>query len=49
VAAVSPVQITGWSVASTIPVEELYAPARFTRNVIIAVGVIFLILASGFF
>ena len=49
VAAVSPVQITGWSVVSTVPVEELYAPARFTRNVIIAIGMIFLILASVFF
>jgi methyl-accepting chemotaxis protein len=49
VAAVSPVPITGWSVVSIIPVEELYAPARFTRNVIIAIGVISLILASGFF
>ena len=49
VAAVSPVPITGWSVVSTIPVEELYAPARFTRNLIITIGVIFLILASGFF
>jgi methyl-accepting chemotaxis protein len=49
VAAVSPVQTTGWSVASTIPVEELYAPARFTRNVIAAIGLIFLILASLLF
>jgi len=49
VAAVSPVPITGWSVVSTIPVEELYAPARFTRNAILTIGVIFLILASGFF
>jgi methyl-accepting chemotaxis protein len=49
VAAVSPVAITGWSVVSTIPVDELYAPARFTRNMIIAVGMIFLILASVFF
>jgi methyl-accepting chemotaxis protein len=49
VAAVSPVPITGWSVVSAVPVAELYAPASFTRNVIIAIGVIFLILASGFF
>jgi methyl-accepting chemotaxis protein len=49
VAAVSPVPITGWSVVSTIPVEELYAPARSTRNVIITIGLIFLILASVFF
>jgi methyl-accepting chemotaxis protein len=49
VAAVSPVPITGWSVVSSVPIEELYAPARFTRNVIIAVGVISLILASLLF
>jgi len=49
VAAVSPVQITGWSVVSSIPVEELYAPARYTRNVIITIGLIFLILASLLF
>jgi methyl-accepting chemotaxis protein len=49
VAAVSPVPITGWSVVSSVPVEELYAPAQFTRNLIIIIGVIFLILASGFF
>jgi len=49
VAVVSPVPITGWTVVGSVPVEELYAPARFTRNVIIAVGVIFLILASVFF
>jgi methyl-accepting chemotaxis protein len=48
-AAVSPVPITGWSVMSTIPVEELYAPARYTRNVIITIGLIFLILASLLF
>jgi methyl-accepting chemotaxis protein len=49
VAVVSPVQITGWSVVSSVPVEELYASARFTRNVTITIGIIFLILASGFF
>jgi len=49
VAAVSPVQTTGWSVVSSVPVEELYAPARFTRNLIITIGIIFLLLASGFF
>jgi methyl-accepting chemotaxis protein len=49
VAAVSPVPSTGWSVVSSVPVEELYAPAQFTRNLIIIIGVIFLILASGFF
>ncbi len=49
VAAIAPVGITGWSVVSSVPVDELYAPARFTRNVIIAIGIISLILASGFF
>jgi methyl-accepting chemotaxis protein len=49
VAAVSPVPITGWSVVSTLPVEELYVAARFTRNLIITIGIIFLLLASGFF
>ena len=48
-AAVSPVPITGWSVVSTVPVAELYAPARFTRNVILTIGIIFLLLASVFF
>lgn len=49
VAAVSPVQATGWSIVATIPVEELYASARFTRNIIIIVGLVFLILASILF
>ena len=49
VAVVSPVQITGWSVVSSVPIEELYAPARFTRNLIVAIGIIFLLSASGFF
>ena len=49
VAVVSPVPITGWSVVGAVPVTELYAPASFTRNVIISIGVIFLLLASGFF
>lgn len=49
VAAVAPVKTTGWSVIATIPVDELYAPASFTRNIIIVVGVIFLILASILF
>jgi methyl-accepting chemotaxis protein len=49
VAVVSPVQITGWSVVSSVPVEELYAPARFTRNLIVTIGITFLLLASGFF
>jgi methyl-accepting chemotaxis protein len=49
VAAVNPVEITGWTVVSTIPTDELYAPARFTRNMILAIGIVFLILALVFF
>jgi methyl-accepting chemotaxis protein len=40
---------TGWGIIASIPTAELYAPARFTRNVIVSIGVIFLILASVFF
>jgi methyl-accepting chemotaxis protein len=49
VAAVHPVEIAGWTVVSSIPKEELLLPARFTRNVIITLSLIFLILASTFF
>ena len=49
IAAIAPVGITGWSVVTTIPHDELFAPAHFTRNVIIVIGVISLLLASGFF
>jgi methyl-accepting chemotaxis protein len=49
VAAVAYVPVTGWSVVAAIPTDELYAPARFTRDVIIAIGIIFLILASILF
>ena len=49
VGAVSQVNITGWSVVISIPSEELYASALSTRNIIITVGLIFLILASFFF
>jgi methyl-accepting chemotaxis protein len=49
VAVVSPVQITGWSVVSAVPIEELHAPARFTRNVIAVISMIFLVLASVIF
>jgi methyl-accepting chemotaxis protein len=49
VAAIAPVGITGWSVVTTIPHDELLAPARYTRNVIIVIGVIFFILASVIF
>jgi methyl-accepting chemotaxis protein len=43
------VPTTGWSIVTAIPTEELYAPARFTRNAIITIGMISLILASVFF
>ena len=43
------VPITGWTIVNSVPVDELYAPARFTRNVILAIGAIFLILAFVFF
>ena len=46
VAAVAPILTTGWSVVASIPTEELYAPARYTRNVIVSIGILFLLLAS---
>jgi methyl-accepting chemotaxis protein len=49
VAAVAPIPTTGWSLVAAIPTEELNAPARYTRNVIITIGLIFLILASLLF
>jgi methyl-accepting chemotaxis protein len=49
VAAIAPVGITGWSVVTSIPYDELLAPARYTRNVIVAIGLISLFLASLFF
>ena len=49
VAAAAAIPATGWSVVASIFTEELYAPARFTRNVIVSIGVIFLILASVLF
>jgi len=49
IASISQVPITGWSVVSTVPVKELYASARFTQNLIVTIGIIFLILASSFF
>jgi methyl-accepting chemotaxis protein len=49
VGAFAPIPITGWTVVNSIPVDELYASAYLTRNVIISIGVIFLILASVFF
>ena len=49
VAAVAQVPITAWCVVTTIPAAELYAPARYTRNAIIIIGIISLLLASVFF
>lgn len=49
VAVIAPIPVTGWSVVAAIPTEELYAPARYTRNVIAAIGILFLLLASIIF
>lgn len=49
VAAVAYVPVTGWSVIASISTDELLAPARFTRNVITIIGLIFLLLASIIF
>lgn len=49
IATFAPVPITGWTVVNSVPVEELYASAYHTRNVIVSIGVIFLIMASVFF
>lgn len=49
VSSVAPVEITGWSVFTAIPIAELYAPAYFTRNLIIGIGFISLVCAAIFF
>jgi len=49
IATFSPIPITGWTVVNSVSTEELYAPAYLTRNVIVSIGVIFLIMASVFF
>jgi len=49
VASIAPVGITGWSVVTSIPYDELFTPAQYTRNLIIIIGMIFLILASVIF
>jgi methyl-accepting chemotaxis protein len=49
VAAIAPVGITGWSVVTTIPHDELLAPARYTRNVIVVIGILSLLLVSIIF
>lgn len=44
--AVAHVPTPGWSVVTTVPTEELYAPAYRTRDVIIVIALISLTLAS---
>jgi methyl-accepting chemotaxis protein len=48
-AAVAFEPVTGWGIIVTIPIAELYAPARSTRNAVLIIGIIFLILASLLF
>ncbi|MDP2862077.1 MAG: methyl-accepting chemotaxis protein [Desulfobacterales bacterium] len=48
-AAVAHEPVTGWNIIISLPTAELYAPARSTRNVIIVIGMIFLLLASVLF
>ena len=40
---------TGWGIIVSLPTAELYEPARFTRNVIILIGLIFLLVVSVLF
>jgi methyl-accepting chemotaxis protein len=49
IAALAPVPVTGWSVVTTLPSDELFAPAATTRNTIVLAGLVFLALASLFF
>lgn len=39
-AGVQRVPATGWFVVATVPEEELYAPARLTRNVIVVISLV---------
>jgi methyl-accepting chemotaxis protein len=48
-AAVAFEPVTGWGVVASQPISELYAPVGSTRNVIVIIGVIFLVLASILF
>jgi len=48
-AAVAHEPVTGWNVIISLPTAELYASARFTRNVIIAIGILSLLLVSIIF
>ncbi|MBN2517098.1 MAG: Cache 3/Cache 2 fusion domain-containing protein, partial [Deltaproteobacteria bacterium] len=47
--AYAPVKLTGWSVLASIPRSELYNSAYHTRNLIVAIGLFFLIGAAVFF
>jgi len=49
VAVVTPVDVAGWSLVNTIPVDELLFSAHSARNVIIVVGFAFLVFGSVFF
>ena len=48
-AAVAFEPVTGWGIIVTIPTAELYASARSTRNAVLTIGIIFLIMASLLF
>ena len=48
-AAYAPIPATGWTLVNTVSKEELYASAKYTRNIIIGSSVIFLVLALGAF
>ena len=47
--AFAPVKLTNWSVLASIPMAELYTSAHQTRNLIIGIGIFFLVGAAVFF
>jgi len=49
VAAITNEPKTGWSIIVSIAKDELYAPARFARNMIVIIGILSLALAFLFF
>nr|HOO90375.1 methyl-accepting chemotaxis protein [Syntrophales bacterium] len=49
IATFAPIPITGWTVVNSVQTQNLYDSARFTRNVIVSIGLVSLILASLFF
>ncbi|OPY15386.1 MAG: Methyl-accepting chemotaxis protein McpA [Syntrophus sp. PtaB.Bin001] len=49
VGAYSPVKLTGWTALTTITRSELLKPAIFTRNLIVVIGLLSLIMATAFF